>query len=367
MINSFSRALDSIYEAALEPKLWPQALQTVADCFGDVGAVLGWRRGDGSFVTLSSPDLDAMQKDYDEKWRWQDIRAARFAEHSFLSGSGGMTDLDVMSEEEIETLPFYTEFLAPYGLCWSAVSFFVPDPEIAAGLGVLRAKGKPPYSLEELNLLEKLARHLEQSLRLSMRLFEAESSNLGMREVLNRLGVGVLAIDRDFGVVFANSVAQRGGLVVFAGEAEASVLTLKARQRIERALTQANADNGLPAKVFLERDDNGSPLTLHVLPVTDGSVAAHEMLARARALVLVVDSRGDAPPDPALVRDVLSLTLGEARVASLIGSGLSPKSAAEKLGIAESTTRTVLKRVFAKTGVSRQSELVALFGKKSLH
>jgi DNA-binding CsgD family transcriptional regulator/PAS domain-containing protein len=368
MIENFSRAVDAIYEAALEPNSWPLAMQAIADCFGDVGAVMGWRRGDGGFWTIASPSLAAVQKDYDEKWRWQDIRAMRFAEHSFLSGSGGMTDLDVMSGEEIASLPFYTEFLASYGLCWSAVSFFVPDPEIAAGLGVLRAKGKPPYSREELNLLEKIGRHLERSLRLSMRLFEAETCTLGMRDVLNRLGIGVVALDRNFGVVFANPVAQRGGLVVCDGDAGTSMLTLKARQRIERALTtQANGGDGMPAKVFLEQGDGGSPLTLHVLPVTEGSAAAHDLLTRARILVLVLDSRGDAPPDPALVRDVLSLTLGEARVAALVGSGLSPKSAAEKLGIAESTTRTVLKRVFAKTGVSRQSELVALFGKKSLH
>ena len=66
------------------------------------------------------------------------------------------------------------------------------------------------------------------------------------------------------------------------------------------------------------------------------------------------------------VRDILGLTLGEARVAALVGSGVAPKEAAERLGIAESTARTVLKRVFAKAGVSRQSELVALFAKRAL-
>jgi DNA-binding CsgD family transcriptional regulator len=60
------------------------------------------------------------------------------------------------------------------------------------------------------------------------------------------------------------------------------------------------------------------------------------------------------------VRDLLGLTLGEARVASLVGHGLPPRDAAERLGIGEETARTTLKRVFAKTGVSRQSELAAL-------
>ena len=54
------------------------------------------------------------------------------------------------------------------------------------------------------------------------------------------------------------------------------------------------------------------------------------------------------------------MTLGEARVASLVGAGVPPREAAEKLGISEETARTVLKRVFAKTGISRQSELAGL-------
>jgi DNA-binding CsgD family transcriptional regulator len=63
------------------------------------------------------------------------------------------------------------------------------------------------------------------------------------------------------------------------------------------------------------------------------------------------------------VRDVFGVTLGEARVAALIGTGLPPREAAERLGIAEETARNLLKRAFAKIGVSRQSELAALLSR----
>jgi DNA-binding CsgD family transcriptional regulator len=61
-----------------------------------------------------------------------------------------------------------------------------------------------------------------------------------------------------------------------------------------------------------------------------------------------------------LVQGLFDLTPAEARIAALIGSGLPPRSAAERLGITEETARTTLKHVFAKVGVSRQSELAAL-------
>jgi len=56
-------------------------------------------------------------------------------------------------------------------------------------------------------------------------------------------------------------------------------------------------------------------------------------------------------------------TLGEAKVAALVGSGAAPRDAAERLGITEETARTVLKRVFSKVGISRQSDLTALLTK----
>ncbi|MGH1569520.1 hypothetical protein ACRAWG_01170 [Methylobacterium sp. P31] len=63
------------------------------------------------------------------------------------------------------------------------------------------------------------------------------------------------------------------------------------------------------------------------------------------------------------MRDAFKLTLGEARLAALVGAGAAPADAAAALGIADATARTVLKRVFEKIGVSRQSELAALLGK----
>jgi DNA-binding CsgD family transcriptional regulator len=44
----------------------------------------------------------------------------------------------------------------------------------------------------------------------------------------------------------------------------------------------------------------------------------------------------------------------------MVGAGIPPRDAAETLGIKQDTARTVLKKVFSKTGISRQSELVAL-------
>jgi len=67
-----------------------------------------------------------------------------------------------------------------------------------------------------------------------------------------------------------------------------------------------------------------------------------------------------------LVQSLFGLAPAEARVATLIGAGLSPQQAAEKLGISVKNVRTTLQRVFTKVGVSRQSELAVLLTKLTL-
>lgn len=58
--------------------------------------------------------------------------------------------------------------------------------------------------------------------------------------------------------------------------------------------------------------------------------------------------------------ELLGLTHAEAKLASLVGLGVAPREAAERLDITENTVRTVLKRVYSKLQLTRQSELAVL-------
>jgi DNA-binding CsgD family transcriptional regulator len=58
------------------------------------------------------------------------------------------------------------------------------------------------------------------------------------------------------------------------------------------------------------------------------------------------------------VAEACGLTPTEERMLALIVEGLDTIIAAKRLGIAPTTARTHLQRLFAKTGTARQSELV---------
>jgi DNA-binding CsgD family transcriptional regulator len=68
---------------------------------------------------------------------------------------------------------------------------------------------------------------------------------------------------------------------------------------------------------------------------------------------------------PELLVSWLKLSCGEARLAVEISRGRGPREAAARVGLTEASARVILKRVFAKAGVSSQPQLVALISRLS--
>lgn len=80
-----------------------------------------------------------------------------------MTTTDAVTDRDFVSEEKMATHPFYTEFLARFGLRHFAGVNVLPDPHVQVALTVQRAAGKPPFSDAELARFKWIGRHAEQS------------------------------------------------------------------------------------------------------------------------------------------------------------------------------------------------------------
>lgn len=361
-------AIEAIYAAAADPSYWPSALEIITRCFDDVGAILIYGRDDGTFGVIESPSIKHVSDEYALHWSDRDIRAIRARERGYFFKRDILTDRDILTAEEMETDPFYADFLRRHGLKYFAAATVSPDPHVEVGLSIQRAIDRPEYSDDELKLLAQLAPHVEASLRLGIHLMDARAMNSGMGTAMARIGIGVFALDSMGRVVSSNTASQAllgDGLNIVN---DRLVLTNPAAgdevlAAVRRAL---DGDRNVLAKetrpILVHRQHASRPLALYVLPIPATS-SENGLLTRARAIVLLMNPTVDGVPDPSLIRDVLGVTLGEARIAALVGSGLSPKDAAERLGITEETARSVLKRVFAKVGVSRQSELAAMMAR----
>jgi DNA-binding CsgD family transcriptional regulator len=370
----FNAAIDAVYQCALEPSRWPEALQAIANVTDDFGAILIYGRDDGSFGAVCSPSMNAALVDYAHSWSTRDIRAIRTRERGYFVRRDVITDRDVLTSQEIVADPFYVDFLQRHGLKYFAAAMVSPDPRVEVALSIQRVLGRTEYTDEELEHVRLLGLHVERSLRLSMKLIDAELVKVGLGAALERIGIGVIALDSMERAVFSNAAALAliDDCLDHAVSVEKTGRTSDeygglSRNAIQTLLRRGGPSTDLDASpVLIPRAGSKRPLALYRIPVAETESISHRFLAQAQTILLLVDPEPGKPADPALLRDLLGLTLGEARVAALVGHGLSPREAAGRLGIAEETARTVLKAVFAKVNVSRQSELAALLARLAL-
>lgn len=374
MDGCFETAVEAIYDSSLDPSRLPYALQQIADYLGDLGASIAWARDSGAIGTIVSPSQKEEHSLYEKGgWNARDLRVARALERGYFFNGVPFTDRHICSDDEVLTAPIYAEFLAPLGISWVGSVSVSPDPRLGVLLNIHRSSTRKPFSDSELSTIGRFGRHLERSLRLSIRMLDCELVKEGLGEALKRLSIGVFVLDSLGRVVFANPAAAQflgdglaiaGGRLVAEGPGARPIL----ETAIKNGSTVASVDVAANVSpVLIDRQDDKRPFAIYLLPLTSALNPIADFLTHARLIVLAISAEADAPADPTLLRDLLGLTLGEARVAALVGSGLAPREAAQKLGITEQTARWALKQVFSKTGVSRQSELVGLLSRLALH
>jgi DNA-binding CsgD family transcriptional regulator len=79
-----------------------------------------------------------------------------------------------------------------------------------------------------------------------------------------------------------------------------------------------------------------------------------------QALLVMVDPERRPVLPHELLKSAFGLTAAEARLANRLSAGAALETIADELQISKGTVRNQLKSVFQKTGVHRQSDLVAL-------
>jgi DNA-binding CsgD family transcriptional regulator len=80
-------------------------------------------------------------------------------------------------------------------------------------------------------------------------------------------------------------------------------------------------------------------------------------------LVLITDPEGQTPVSTRMLIQLFELTRKEAAMAAKLSEGKSVEQAAVELSVTYETARTHLRRIFSKTGTSRQAELLLLMAR----
>jgi DNA-binding CsgD family transcriptional regulator len=361
-----SAVVAAVYDAALEPSLWPRVLASAREFVGGLSAAIFAKSLSGAAAGIYHDDgvMDPLYKRlYFEKYGRIDPSNAV---HLFAELEQPVCTADVMDDDEFHQSRFYLEWGAPQGLVDFLSAPIEKRGDWAAMFGVFRHQRDGRADVGAKHRMRLLVPHVRRAVLIGRVIEQGILQAASFGDALDGLASGLFFVDAGGRIVHANAAGGRmlaEGLAVTSRDGR-----LQAVDRVAAAALSAvflDADSGDAAigtrgiSVPIEARD-GTHFAAHVLPLTSGARRRTGANYAAAAAVFVQPATLHTPAAPELVARTFGLTQSELRVLVAIARAGGVAETAEMLGIAETTVKTHLGRVFAKTGTSRQAELVRL-------
>jgi len=205
--------------------------------------------------------------------------------------------------------------------------------------------------------------HIRRSLQIGENIARSQAETAALADTVDGLGAGLFVVDGTTRILHTNAAARRllaaedvlsshGGRLVACDP--------QANRRLRLALTATDGPiDVMPDPLPLIAPD-GTRRVGHVRPLKPVARSYGNGPQEALAAVLVYKAGMECPRPPDIIARSYNLTPTELRVLlAIVEIGGAPEVAA-KLGIAPSTVRTHVGRLFEKTGTKRQAELVRL-------
>jgi DNA-binding CsgD family transcriptional regulator len=352
--------IESIYDAALQPARWNEAVVKInkfigaqacgvfsKDAVSKFGVTHYYCGADPRFIQL-----------YAETY-------SQFDPLTKLPRFGHVTGIpDLVRYDDYRRGRFYQEWLKPQG-CADAANVVIEnsDPKCPVLFTALPAK-KRMVDAEMRRRIALVVPHAHRALMINKAIEVKQSEAASFADTLEGLAAGVFLVDAAGRIVHNNSA---GGAMLAADDVVRSVCgSIVIRDaRINQHLREIFATTGHDRDVshgaaFPLIADDGTHCVAHVLPLRSVVRSRHGSHPKAVAALFVRKARLDSRSCGELLARTFELTPTELRVLlSIVEVGGVPETA-DALGIAETTVKTHLHRVFSKTGTNRQAELVKL-------
>lgn len=364
--DRFSEVVDGLYDAALDGERWPGALGNLAEFAGGCAAALVYK-------DLSSKAGDVLHQHgaeqrfvdlYHERyWRLDPLTPLLF----FPTGRPIIT-ADIMPLDEFRDGPFYQEWALPQGFGEAINLLLDRSATTSTFLSLIVGRGDEEGVDEAKARTIRIAPHVRRAALIGQTIATKTRETTAFAGMLDGLTVAIFQLRGDGGIVHANAAGR-----ALLGSGDPLVSTrgkLAARDR--RANAALAAALGAAARADgPEASAKGASLALttadgdcylaELLPITSGARRlAMDSPSAVAALVLHKSSRVLRSPPPELLARHFRLTPSELRVLLAVVEAGSIRETAEALGIAETTAKTHLGHLYAKTGTSRQADLVKL-------
>lgn len=345
---------EAIYEAALLPELWPDALDLVR---GRTRSVLGLMIGAdaaNAVTSITSPGGERIIEDYNALnlfSRSQRLPRAIAAQcHNFVR------DSDLFTPEERLADPTYTEFFFPRGMGHGTATIIRFPGDYTVVFDFERLLSEGPFSDDTVAYLDGLRPHFGRAATLWHRMELRRARD--RVDVLNAIGIAAMALDARGRCLAMNTAMEAFVPTVVMDRARGAGFADPEADRRWQAALSAGRDIALSLPVRREP----FPIVAHRVPVVR---RAQDLLSLTAALLIVMPVTTASTALPADVIQILfDLTPAEAKVAYALGGGASVADIARQQTLSEETIRTQVKAIMRKTGTSRQRDLITLVTQK---
>ncbi|MDI6027400.1 helix-turn-helix transcriptional regulator [Corticibacterium sp. UT-5YL-CI-8] len=349
--------VERIYEAAFIPEQWPDVLQTLSDISHSAAGCIGIISDPAAPKFAASPLIIPVLDDITTENGWLECDILRQVA-SQIPPASFIYDADFFPQDVLDGNRVRTDRTRAIGIGGEVGTFIaLPTGEVVLFTLERWLENDRP-SASELAALNAVRPHLARSGVIAARL-RLERAN-SMTSTLQRLGLPAAVLNGAGRVLATNQSLDALDDVFLPGAFGKLLITdATANRLVQEAISAGASGSFLSIRSIPVRGNGPVPrCVVHVLPIRR---SAHDVFSNGDHLVVaaIPGHRGPAPSVD-LIGALFDLSPAEARLAVALCSGRKLQQFCADSGIRYSSGRTYLERIFQKTGVHRQSELVAL-------
>ncbi|MBA3811609.1 MAG: hypothetical protein H0X27_08215, partial [Caulobacteraceae bacterium] len=194
----FSRLLDLVYEAALEPETWAAVMERVADLLGGTSAWLSQLNVEdgsgGGIITRIDPRMPTV---YREHFALRNPLANVADPRAYMRGWAPriLSDEDWMPKEALVRSEYYNDFLKPQDIHSTLMIRLAARGFDISVLNINRPERRAQFGPTERELAARLQPHLIRAFNLGQKIAERRSLNAGLADILDRSPHALFLLD----------------------------------------------------------------------------------------------------------------------------------------------------------------------------
>lgn len=366
--DELSQVIGDIYDASLDPGLWPSAIESIC---GYVGA-----------ASASLHSQDAISRATAVLFWWGRESSAPHYFDLYLQKYGKINPIfpgifffdvempvavpDVLSCEEFVRTRFFREWLAPQRLMDGLFSNLEKGATSCALFTAMRHAKQGRVDDRMRRRFELITPHVRRAMLIGKVIDLHRVEAAALADSLDELASAMFIVDSSGRIIHANASAHRliaDAHVLRATNGRLGVLDPQGNQNlldIFRAAQAGDAAVGKRGIALPLKARTGERYVAHILPLTSGARRKAGVSYSATAAMFVRKAALDLPSPPEAVAGAFQLTPAEVRVLFAIVEIGGVPDVAPVLGISDQTVKTHLHRIYEKTATKRQADLVKL-------